>query len=1044
MPVQKIALADYNIGMQNVKSSFAISDELVNMVDAGVKAKIYIDNTKREYERLNLMEGWNQANLDAKADFSKATTPEGQMEAIEKFKSTFASNTKSWNDIQGNTPQAQQQLVWLRNNANQQLSQMEMTHQNTLVKRTSAQHQLTMNRMGQSLVQDRNADPISGLKVIQDGYSALIKMDQMTQGEALYNFELQKDKIITGRSNLFAQDYANEILATGANPPTDAEFQARMETVMGISLNERRMELVRETFSDTYYKEITEANRQDSAEERQAQRAILPQLQAFKAQYKADIADGAITEDKIVATVETAKAFDTAWNPGYSKTVENELRNLKWGASNASFVEYFTEGQGGDNLRLQLKPKNSNFIDLAELETALRTQKGEYGGMNETTIRNIVVGFRRENDAVLKNTNNATPAIIKSEFIDALKKDKSILDTDLMPDGMWDKLQNTTSLNWKEIFTQDPEYNLGYAEVEGLLAKHFGAETGPFKAEYMKLPLADRINYVRDFARLAIHDVFGKITGTRRKAKAQESQKFAEDARNRLVDTSVSTTKASMPAQTPRPVPEFPAEIKLQRNAQFALKFQKQMQAGETTSALGTAVASKLSDVFQKMRDMHEASKATYAKKPTHLNERAGNLKEMATTATKIKESMAGELATKFFTGAKQDWNIATEDLARNMAQITGFIGSRLIDGMDNETIENQPMPKPPEATVAPDVSSAPAPIDSNQQAQVVSDIQVPDMLPQPVTTPIIPPEIVEAATPIIQNLSNQIAPQPANAIADVPDVPVIDPLDPNYDIDADLKQRFEAIERSTARHKRSIKLSQRAGWPKGGTPESDAIERQLDKEFPDTIQSVGKGLSEPIDAEMTFRQAPSDEERANWQARHRADIAAFIANKYNASKKKQQVEYAEHATEGLKKYHDGKLNKRQQINLTSLLATLNKAKSSFSGDLKYIGMPYEEFLDHMIGIYSAETNFGTSKSKVSETDVVGELQVTRGSFRDVVKPDGNFGKLMAKAAGFTIQELRELADKKNDKKLRTLLLNNKKLNYLAGAAILLSKLQYQ
>ena len=82
VPVQKIALADYNIGMQNVKSSFAISDELVNMVDAGVKAKIYIDNTKREYERLNLMEGWNQANLDAKADFSKATLQKGKWKLL--------------------------------------------------------------------------------------------------------------------------------------------------------------------------------------------------------------------------------------------------------------------------------------------------------------------------------------------------------------------------------------------------------------------------------------------------------------------------------------------------------------------------------------------------------------------------------------------------------------------------------------------------------------------------------------------------------------------------------------------------------------------------------------------------------------------------------------------------------------------------------------------------------------------------------------------------------------------------------------------------
>ena len=47
----------------------------------------------------------------------------------------------------------------------------------------------------------------------------------------------------------------------------------------------------------------------------------------------------------------------------------------------------------------------------------------------------------------------------------------------------------------------------------------------------------------------------------------------------------------------------------------------------------------------------------------------------------------------------------------------------------------------------------------------------------------------------------------------------------------------------------------------------------------------------------------------------------------------------------------------------------------------------------------------------------------------------------MAEAMGYTIENLRKLA--KNDSKLKYSLLNSKKFNYLAGAAIVLNKLQY-
>ena len=281
----------------------------------------------------------------------------------------------------------------------------------------------------------------------------------------------------------------------------------------------------------------------------------------------------------------------------------------------------------------------------------------------------------------------------------------------------------------------------------------------------------------------------------------------------------------------------------------------------------------------------------------------------------------------------------------------------------------------------------------------------------------------------------------------------------------------------------RAFLLLEQAGWPDKFDPETGAInpmyaeiEEQLAREFPvsfdfsqreerkDTVmpqpatpleippldalvesvkpvieQIAGKGLWEP----MTDQHRESRLSELSQTEPSELMMSDFLAKYYNASHPEQQEEYSARAKERLETYYTNGLSKHEHSNLTQMLAILNKAKPSFIEDLNYLKMPYSEFLDHMISIYGAETNFGTDVEKVSTTDVVGEVQVTRGTFGDVIKPDGNFGPKMAKAAGYSIAKLRDLAKPENDKKLRKLLLEDNRLNFIAGAAILLSKLQY-
>ena len=101
--------------------------------------------------------------------------------------------------------------------------------------------------------------------------------------------------------------------------------------------------------------------------------------------------------------------------------------------------------------------------------------------------------------------------------------------------------------------------------------------------------------------------------------------------------------------------------------------------------------------------------------------------------------------------------------------------------------------------------------------------------------------------------------------------------------------------------------------------------------------------------------------------------------------------------------------------------------------------MPFDNFKELMVGTYYSETEFGTYRSKVSQTDVVGELQVTRKTFREQLADNKHpFGPNVAASLGFKMADLKKLSDKE----LRTLLLKNNMFNYMAGSMIMITKLQ--
>ena len=201
--------------------------------------------------------------------------------------------------------------------------------------------------------------------------------------------------------------------------------------------------------------------------------------------------------------------------------------------------------------------------------------------------------------------------------------------------------------------------------------------------------------------------------------------------------------------------------------------------------------------------------------------------------------------------------------------------------------------------------------------------------------------------------------------------------------------------------------------------------------------QSTSLGVTQPIPSGV------KNDVLNNFNAE---TAAKYGSVRYNASTPEEQRKWKINAQKGIEDYNSGELSSIKKANVTRLLSTLDQFKFTYIKDLERLNMSYDNFKQLMIGTYAAETIFGTLKSKISKTNVVGELQVTRGTLKEQWLDNKHpFGPNVAKHLGYKtdanssgMAKLRALSDAQ----LKNLLMNNDAFNYISGAMIMINKLQ--
>ena len=711
VPAQKLQFADYNIGMQSALASHAVGKELANMVGAGVQAKLYIDQTKQEYQRLNLMEEWQKADTQYNADFAKAMTPEAQQGVLDAYSKDLETRTTNWRKALPNTADSQKYLSFLRNGSQKQYSKFSTTVAQGLHKRTVDLEQLNIKRIAQSLVTEKNSDVVSGMNATQSSYANLVKIGALQPEAAEFAYSQLQDTVVNGRANLFATDLAKEYALGGAPLPTDEELNERLNAAMGMKLDDRRLTMARETYTDAFYKEVAEFNRQSSAEETMAKRNMRSKVAVFEAETDEHILslEGAIPDAEwIKRRVEKAKAFDTAWNPGYSRALENKLNKLKWGESNVLQVERYTTGEGS-----ALFPEA--FHDLTALEKRLRASSGPEGALNEKTILAIKNYYRSENNKTLKDLGGSTDKILDSVLLE-LRGDKSVFDVKVLPTAAWDRFTQPLG-SMDKVFQQDTDLMRAYQTVKIRLSQLQGHRQGPYSDDARKNKTPSEImDLIAKEAELIARDEFGKVLATK-KAEAKEAErklKFeaaeklspkesAKVQESRLPKRQVADTKpVSQTSEQLRSIAKRQQEENRIRNLEAASKFDAQLQKGDWQGALGTAFTTKWQNLTQVFRDAHEQSKRTFQQTPTGVNDRKKALQDMAVMSKNMKQSLVGQIADKLGKAVGQGEEITIDGLANDMSIVTGWIGRRLIDGTENEAIEKAPIVDTKRSVVTP------------------------------------------------------------------------------------------------------------------------------------------------------------------------------------------------------------------------------------------------------------------------------------------------------------------------------------------------------
>ena len=534
---QKLSFADYGIGQANAKASFAVTDELVNMAGAMGKAAIYIDNTKKEHGRLNMMKDWQQSDDKYAQEFASAITYAEKTEVASRMQESIATRAKNYQSIGGSSLDAQKSLAALTNASRSSLSKMNISSAQRLVAETNTVYDLEAKRISSVIANDPTSDmgvQFEKFRVLQN---SKIASHLITPEQAEFQ-QIDFQRIAhTARGKLLGRQYADTYINGGAPLPSDEELIDSYQKNTGLILDDIQKNMLTDSIDDIYAKKVREYNSIEEAEMKSIRLQNFEQKETLFSKIGDAYTKGEATPEVVQEFLKKAESFG---DPNFSRKVNKLITDNDYGSPDPNVVgEYTTPEQmelytGKDFMK-------HGVYDLDAISKNLPTSAN---GRTKTDIRkfynNLNVNLAKKFTNTVPNAASAALAgLLEPEtgdpaFVDAVRNFDDILF------GQLTNPKFTSAINYKIALGSHSKFSSVY---NGVLAKAdalAASKKGVFSDEYLEKngPEARAEELQRVLGVMFKEDI-QKVVDEENKIKDIAKTKKEDDRINRELDTRV-------------------------------------------------------------------------------------------------------------------------------------------------------------------------------------------------------------------------------------------------------------------------------------------------------------------------------------------------------------------------------------------------------------------------------------------------------------------------------------------------------------------------
>ena len=253
---QKLSFADYGIGQANAKASFAVRDELINMASVVGQAAVYVDKTKKEHVRLDMMKDWQETDSEFAEQYADAVTYAEKTAVISDYKDSIGTRAKNYQSVGGSSIEAQKSLASLSNASRSALSKMNISSAQRLVSETKSGYDLEQQRIAEKIKNDRTADLGIEFQKFRDIENQRVKMGLKTREQAEFDQIIWQRAAHVSRGGLEGKAYAKSYIEEGLPLPDDSDILKHYTDRTEMTLDEISSKAYIDSVHSVYVKKI--------------------------------------------------------------------------------------------------------------------------------------------------------------------------------------------------------------------------------------------------------------------------------------------------------------------------------------------------------------------------------------------------------------------------------------------------------------------------------------------------------------------------------------------------------------------------------------------------------------------------------------------------------------------------------------------------------------------------------------------------------------------------------------------------------------------